>query len=117
MKESTRKALTLYLGECWHEKRCPTGNIAEMHTCKKCGCAYHPLYGSRTFTTPDDADALRRKMVEKGDWREFIIFSYDKYPLAKSFDSTIRETIYGFTNYLMDNFNELCSKWLEEKNK
>jgi DNA polymerase III delta prime subunit len=94
MNESTRKALTDT------KKDALINYLGETHSFRR-----------RDFNTPDDADALRRKMDEKGDWEEFIQSIYGRYP-----HSIIKVGLGKFAYYLMENFNELCGQWIEEKN-
>lgn len=112
MNDQTRKLLTEYLGECWdeNEKTFPykreTNSHGESITVNR----------NRSFTTPDDADALRRKMVEKGDWADFIDYAY-----INNF-KTIRimsEAVYDFINWLIEptHFCELAGEFITRKEK
>ena len=74
MTDEQRKALTLYLGECWHEAEKRYVNLGGMNTevpmwiCKHCGDGSTSSDISwakhRTFTTDADMMALFRKMVD-----------------------------------------------------
>ena len=118
MNEQTRKALTLYLGECWHD-------IGHMRNALDCNnhdelnqwserdkTVVRNYFNNRDFTTPDDADALRRKMVEKGDCGKFIIFTITKWRSGQYLDDWTPCTP-DIINYLMENFNELAGEWIE----
>ncbi len=69
LTEHHRKALTEYLGECWHE--------AFWHdirgiACVKCDKGLNGIFDlHKTFTTPADLHAVYSRMVEKGEWDDF----------------------------------------------
>lgn len=79
MTDEQRKLLTEYLGECWH---IPTSyfteeNICAGDICRKCGKRgnfYDGDLDNRTFTAEADMMVLYRRMVEKGEWRDFISY-------------------------------------------
>jgi hypothetical protein len=65
MNESDAKLLTEFLGECWHEVE----DADAQWSCCKCDRPIEYENGkviNRTFTTPDDFFAVKRKLVEKG---------------------------------------------------
>lgn len=105
MKDQTRKLLTEYLGECWHNTR-----LIVTH-CDTCKCAAV----NRTFTTPDDMDALRRKMVEKGKIGSFINWGLHDYPCEPGNNIDL----FDYFSWLMEpeRFCELAGKWIEGKGK
>ncbi len=107
MNDDSRKRLTGYLGDCWHELiRYKPGSIFKK--CKMCGLGGDPE--NRSFTTWSDLGALVEKIVEKGDWEEFEDYAYkiwDKVP-----------TEHSFTKWFIlppTRFCELVDKWLEGK--
>jgi len=70
MEDETRKKLTEYLGECRHEPVAILTDMPEYAKSYMCSCGaegWPEPCQNRTFSCPDDADALRRKMVEKGN--------------------------------------------------
>jgi len=85
MNDDDRKALTLYLGECWHEpdSECALGreyNGGGMmkQKCLKCGCLLSTTYqiyeDNRTFDTRADMMDLYEAIVKRGEFSS--IFNY-----------------------------------------
>jgi len=118
MNDEMRKALTEYLDECWHEFKelnyLPIlGANTHDHKCTKCvfifsyNFVFNKGRGHRTFTTWEDLGALKNKLVEKGDWRDFFGFARNSWDEA------------NVNNWLMvpARFCELCSQFLEERGK
>ena len=87
MNDEDRKVLTeRLLGECWHE-------YGMWQPSKKdqglpymeclCGCNHIISYWkdahtNRTFLTPDDMMAVKRKLVEKGLYDRFSVWAQNK---------------------------------------
>lgn len=90
LTDAARKRLAEFLGECWHRKvtkeehlpgyykyRCSCGKVITGAPCM-------PLYqreqilehANRSFTTPDDRQALCEKLMERGLWVEFESYCY-----------------------------------------
>ena len=76
MTENQSKFLTGYLGECWHDI---SGGISEDMMSLKCGVCgkwLHildiELYCQRTFTETKDKQDLLEKVIEKGEWLEWL---------------------------------------------
>jgi hypothetical protein len=67
MTETQRKFLTEYLGECWRSQEtyydCEKGHIVQR----------------RTFTDLKDKQDLLEKVIEKGEWDDFINIAYQEY--------------------------------------
>jgi hypothetical protein len=111
MNDDRRKLLTNYLGECWHIYN----GIAWV--CQQAGCNAHtPRDKNRTFTDPMDMDALRRRLVEKRDWDNFLDFCENTF--AKADHPCICDFCQEYIGWLMDpeRFSMLVAEWLEEKN-
>lgn len=124
MTDETRKLLTEYLGECWHEPinetLCSCGR-EDLHN------AYiHSLNMNRTFTTAADLHALHRKIYEKGEWEEFWTFSeklqYRK--LGNAFHTKGIDEYYSSQNAWLSCLDggyergcQLVSEWLKEQKK
>ena len=101
MNDEMRKALTEYLGECWHQmERIHPGGIFKR--CYKCLKPESEGITNRTFTTWEDLGALKNKLVEKGDWRDFFGFARNSWDEA------------NVNNWLMvpARFCELVGEWL-----
>ena len=84
MNDDTRKLLTLFIGECWHEW--PPGEEWKYPFyvyCINCGSQKSNVKANRPFTGPEDAQVVKDKMVEKGEWESFFIFSWDKFFLEQ----------------------------------
>ena len=81
LTDEDRKRLTLYLGECWHENNRDTKKSGlTICSCGATGCdAWECIKENRDFTTYEDLGALKDKLVENGEWEEFVDFAYDKY--------------------------------------
>ena len=67
MTDEDKKLLTEFLNECWHEYE------DSLH-CIKCG----GMDDNRTFTTAQDMQDLKDKLVEKGKWESFYREIYRK---------------------------------------
>ena len=89
LSEESRKRLTEYIGECFHEKL-PWQEVRPGQPSIVCSCGErfalntrfdrHVFELNRTFTTGNDMLALKEKLVEKGDWKEFEAFAFTKTP-------------------------------------
>jgi hypothetical protein len=104
MNDDMRKRLTEYLEECWHELSGPQ----PIDRCVHCDKLKYTIH-NRTFTTPDDMDALRRKLVEKGDWIKFQIVAHEAWKKERSDEY--------YVAWLMEpeRFCSLVAEWFEEK--
>lgn len=99
MTDDQKKMLTeKLLGECWHSFK-SSMYLCFPDRCLDCAKLITSLE-HRTFTTPDDMMAVKRKLVEKGEWKGFYMFCRDK------FDDTPEPIINGyyedFTDWLLD---------------
>jgi len=123
MEEVMRKRLTIYLGEPWHEILvCPKCGFTSSRRMNFCFCK-PPVRvtenggKNRTFTTPNDMDALRRKLVEKEDWADF--HKYARHVFCKDYVTVCgREDMEAdFNAWLFDATNgcPLVGEWLERK--
>jgi hypothetical protein len=76
MIDEQRKGLTLFLGECWHERaEIYKGLIlVEVNYCRFCSA---DLFESRnrTFDTWQDYGDMKNKLVGAGLWDEFLKYS------------------------------------------
>ena len=111
LSENDRKRLTEYLGECWHELK-HLGWKDWVCSCgaKKCErSSFH-----RTFTTWQDFGDLKNKLVEKGEWKEFIIYSIDIWSRENHFVDFDPEE---HTDWLINakRFCGLVNGWLKSK--
>lgn len=73
MNDTRRRMLTEYLGECYHEP-VEKGPFLYCIKCAEADCT------NRTFTTAQDMLDLVKKMVERGDWRKFLRFTWESWP-------------------------------------
>jgi hypothetical protein len=81
MNEESKRRLTNFLGECWHEWE-PAEHVT--FKCKLCGKWIYEKHAwdssnRRTFTTPDDYFAVFDRLVELGEWEEFYMFATSAY--------------------------------------
>jgi len=108
MNDEMRKVLALYIGECWHEFKEDLTLDKRKYIqwrCSKCNSPYNACKVVRKFTTPDDAHAVFKAMVDKKDWAEFEDFLDDKWneqvaqpswsPMSWSHDPVIFCTLAG----------------------
>jgi len=116
MNDDMRKRLTEYLGEESkpdNEYHC-YGTIRESGETNNCHCFTD---GMRNFDCPDDMDALRRKLVEKGEWLEFHRFARDLfcgyYVTVCSRDQM--EADFNAWLFNAENGCFLVAEWLKEK--
>jgi hypothetical protein len=124
LTEQDCKALTGFLGECWHE--IIDIKIHEVYgKLHKCSCGAIDCEKSalqRTFTTPNDMVALKEKLVEKGLWSEFLIFAAKIYndenkDEERELDLTGGYVVIDFIHWLISPpwFTKLVAKFLKEK--
>ena len=77
LTEEKRKALTEFLGECWH--KIPTWNEPdETPRCNFC-CKLFSECKDRTFTTWKDLGVLKERLVEEKKWGDFMELAYDRW--------------------------------------
>lgn len=88
LSEAERKALTLYIGECWHSAWLATGNgwndgLKDREYCCNCSkvvwSAKEKESARRTFTTEDDMLALYRKLFDEKRWHKFTVFAKTRF--------------------------------------
>jgi len=121
LSEESRKRMTEFLGECWHEFiddaydhiRCYSEFTGEY--CKKCGTKflrnnYNLWAKQRTFTTGNDMLNLKEKLVEKGEWDEF-----EDFALSKKNEKYV--SVVSLTDYLINPaiFIPLAIEFLKEE--
>ena len=87
MNDEDKKLLTEFLGECWHELRLITPELAR---CSKCTVVIDVDISSpqkwvmcngeynRSFTTWQDMGDLKEKLVGKGMWTNFYLYAKTK---------------------------------------
>jgi len=95
MTDEDKKLLTEYLGERWRDKT--VEDVFEWQD-------------NRTFTTSQDMVDLVKKMVERGDWRKFLRFTWESWP---GFEGE-------FTAWLITDparTCELIAEWMEERHE
>lgn len=117
LTDERRKALTEYLGECWHKYKHivpkSDGGYYDFVKCKKCGDACSGAYGKaqRTFTTDADMMAMFRKLTDTDDFNPFYSWAMWKhtYWSVKNYEEMIT-----FLFYDPKRFCELVGEWLEE---
>ncbi len=110
MNDDSRKRLTGYLGEKWPDHP-PFIHKYEMYnTDGYLGEREEPSYILRPFTTWPDLGALMEEIVEKGEWKEFERYAWDKWS---------NQFWEGFIEWLLNptRFCELVADWLEGKEK
>ena len=109
MTDEQRKALTLYLGLCWHDLFQVHPSEYGLVTCVKCGENMPlPNNNDRTFDNDADMMALFRKMVDYLNFGAFQNFAYkyfNEYPN------------YTFTEWLFYDPSRFCclvAQWIME---
>jgi len=102
LTEAQRKRLTLYLGECWHERSCNVPASGIVYRCVKCKTAVYPI-SEHTFTTYEDLGKLKERLVENGEWDLFC--AYAAYVFAGENDlcgkQITPEMLINFTAWLL----------------
>jgi hypothetical protein len=120
MTDESRRILTEYLGECWHEP-CGPYTPGIMCSCGKRSYNAKHAENNRTFTTWDDLGAVKEKLAEKkGDWWRFIIYCYGIR--NETYDTTYDSPASGFMSWLFrpidengkPHFCRLVAEWLKE---
>ena len=127
MNDTRRRMLTEYLGECWHEI---TDKGPYQSTCSKCGITFGAIHSSdwnptgfnRTFTTAQDMVDLAKKMGEKGNFNDFIVWLGYQYPYESDSKSGVW-TIAGNASFIAWLITdpartcELIAEWMEGKHE
>lgn len=122
MTDEQRKALTLYLGECWHEAEKRYVNLGGMNTevpmwiCKHCGDGSTSSDISwakhRTFTTDADMMALYRRIEKDGKWDDFVKHTNAKWGENAALYMVVEEAIADYIAWLFclngKNYEDLC---------
>jgi hypothetical protein len=125
MNDDQRKRLiTLYIGECWHDgywycgycgEETSPARVTYTEKCDTCG-QYVAWVNNRTFATWDDLGAVKEKLVEKGDWRDFINYAHGEFIR----DNPNCHSMYGFDDWLFrpidengkPHFCRIVAEWL-----
>jgi hypothetical protein len=129
LSDEQKKRLTLFLGECWHELKRPKDEpTVYSGKCIHCGLNQYVVRGGypdrdRSFTTPTDAHALAKKLVEVGKWDDFGEFSFSEMCRTEWFTGSdgIRQYCTRFGKWLFAEpesparFCYLVNAYLEEK--
>ena len=104
MKESDKKRLTEYLGECWDADKRPGGDLP-----------------NRTFTDPADFFAVFDKLVEKGDLPRVAQFTWtdhiDKIGARHPDLSTFLKQFHSRTESGEFRLCQLVAEWLVMKGR
>jgi hypothetical protein len=123
MSEALLKALTEWMGECWHKPVIEDYDSRGIWwSCGKCGNRYRPPE-HRTFDTPDDFFALVKRLRETGKWEEFILFAdriwADDPASVPWFVSGDEPQIVPFTDWILDpaRFAGLVAEWLKKEER
>lgn len=116
LTEDDKKRLTGFLGKCWHE---PLWHGQKGIICALCGKSLNGMSNNyRTFSTPDDRQALCERLVVKGKWEKFIIFCEKNYCReigADSITNNLANFIYWVLVEQPERFCWLVSEWMKGK--
>ena len=127
MDDKTIERLMRYLGLAYHRA---TDDITPNGEWRMCACGFAYIrperHVNRTFTTWDDLGKLKDKLVEKGEWRYFILHAYHFGGGIADYTSTHSDVVEGqyrvfypadFIAWLMNptRFCELVGEWLKGK--
>lgn len=117
MTDNDRKALTLFLGECWHEEidsvEHPIYGILHKCSCGAVECEKSSLH--RTFTTWDDLGQVKEALVKKGLWLRFAIYAYKVFQVSADNIPYMGFMEFGFMQWLItpDRFCDLAGEFME----
>ena len=92
LTDAERKMLTGYTGECWHKLIHSAVCRPPICLCNGQETIYTSLHLNRTFDNYKDSLQLAKKMVEKGDWLEFITYAGPLWRTPKT-DKKIELTV------------------------
>lgn len=122
MTDETRKALTIYIGECWHEPKFASqpqmwvgGRGTHCLPCKHCGQNYGFNFTPRTFTAPDDMAAVRKAIIERGEWEAFEHYAGRIH--NKLYRGELMGALAAYTQWLTDaeTFLKVAGEAIEER--
>ena len=114
MIDETRKLLTEYLGECWHDLN------STLHKCPICAKPFIAYRKDmrRTFTTREDMMDLYKAIVKRGEWGNFTEEIYYDWEDIRGF---VRPGPGEFNAWLFclsgDGYEEKCQMvvdWVKE---
>ena len=116
MTDDQKKMLTEEIrGECWHGY---TDDITPDGQWRMCSCGYAFIrrenHINRTFTSWQDLGDLKKKIVEMGEWDEFIDFTLEEHgSLGPVFSNEAKFYKADYIDWLMDEirFPELVAGW------
>ena len=103
LTDKIRKALTIYLGECWLWDE----DLDDEGMCKKCGQCFESHRLNRTFDTDADMMALFRKIVDEEELDNFLFWCSVTH---FNFPPKIEKLFYK-----PERFCNLVAEWLEVK--
>jgi hypothetical protein len=120
MTDDRRRMLTEeVLGECWHGY---TDGVTSDGQWRMCTCGYAYIipekHRNRTFATWKDLGDLKEKIVEMGEWDEFIDFTLEEHgSLGPVFSNEAKFYKADYIDWLMDKirFPELVAEWWTER--
>jgi len=111
LTEARKKMLTEFIGECWHELKRQEDGV-DGHKICSCGNWYYiSCIENRPFDAPDDRQALAEKLMEMGEWNEFLLFAASKF----NPDKEMKHFAYWFLVERPDRFSWLVAEFLEVK--
>jgi len=122
MTDDYKKMLTEeVLGKCWHAwGKVHYGNNDFIDVCVTCRQVADESHTNRTFATWKDLGDLKEKIVEMGEWDEFIDFTLEEHgSLGPVFSNEAKFYKADYIDWLMnpERFCELVAKWWKERRK
>ena len=128
MTDDHKKMLTEeILGECWHRPDYGSQMInPKFYIGVLCACGKvsynvkHEKKSNRTFTTWQDMGDLKKKIVEMGEWDEFIDFTLEEHgSLGPVFSNEAKFYKADYIDWLMNpiRFPELVVGWIKERGR
>lgn len=120
LTDDDKKLLTELLGEVFHgytDDVTPDGQW-RMRSCY--AFIRRENHSNRTFTTWQDMGDLKKKIVEMGEWDEFIDFTLEEHgSLGPVFSNEAKFYKADYIDWLMDEirFPELVVGWIKERGR
>jgi hypothetical protein len=122
LSEAAKKRLTeKLLGECWHEEDVTlylekSPSVICKCRCLKCGKRFWQS-DKRSFTVPDDRQALCEKLMENGQWERFAERAITQYMIDVETDGFAKtaDIMYYLLIEQPERFCWLCDSFIQER--
>jgi hypothetical protein len=116
LTKEQKKALTEFLGECWHEYGIDSEGYES--SCIKCH-TWRCQQERRAFTSESDMMALYRRLHEVKKWKEFYLWAvkkstYEIYEGFELYDYEMSAYLFCLSRTGYEEWCGMCAEFLKE---